>query len=117
MLVLRLEDGVLRAATCGFWGGETKEYPTCRIDLPVRGFFRLRKGPLNLVRPVPAAQAALEVVCGIPSMKRPLSDHRFLLEFAGAAAQAVPMHELQFHNRDDSFWSVVDELQGEGQKS
>ena len=43
MLVLRLSEGKLRAASCGFWGGETREFPTRRQDLEVAGLYRLRK--------------------------------------------------------------------------
>lgn len=108
MLVLRLDQGVTRAATCGFWGGETKDYPTKRIDLPVKALFRLRKGATNTLRRLDPAAAAFEVVCGIPSMVRPKSDYRGILDMASEVASRVPFYELQFHKNDDSFWSVID---------
>ena len=110
MLILRLEDGVIRAASCGFWGGETKAYPTKKIDLPVKGFFRLKKGEKNRARRLDPIEAALEIVCGIPSMERPKRDYRFILDLASEAVARTPSYELEFHKEDDSFWGVIDEL-------
>jgi len=108
MLVLRLADGELRAATCGFWGGETKCYPTRRIELPIQAFFRLRKAERNRVSRLPDAIGVLDLICGVPSVARSAEQHQPTLEFASKAASQVAFHELEFHKNDDSFWSTID---------
>jgi len=110
MLMLRFSDGGLRAASCGFWGGETKEYASKPLDLPVAGFFRLRQGSENRLQPIRGAQRALDVVCQTPSMARRPHHHSAILDFASRAADAASFHELTFQKKDDSFWSVIDEL-------
>ena len=110
MLIIRISGGELRAATCGFWGGETRSYPSKAIDLPVAGLFRLKKGSENRLNPIPPALAALDIVCGVPNMTRPVAHHQFLLDFAAKVARMAPCHELNFHRRDDSFWSVIDDI-------
>jgi hypothetical protein len=110
MLVVRLVDGRLRAATCGFWGGGTTEYPTRRIDLEVRALFRLRKAAEVSVTRIEPARAALDVLASVPNMERPARDREFVLDFAKAAAGSAPFFELAFRKGDDSFWSVIDEL-------
>lgn len=110
MLILRYADGQLRAATCGFWGGETTVYPTKHLDLPIHGLYRLHKADSNRVERLSNATGAIDLVCQVPSMIRSALDHQRILDFMGRAAATVPFFELHFHKRDDSFWSTIDGL-------
>lgn len=110
MLVLRDVGGKLHAATCGFWGGETKSYPNQRIDLPVAAMLRLRKADSNSLKELRTVERVVDILCQVPNMQRPDRDRGFLLDFARFAATSVPFYELAFHKKDDSFWDLLSEI-------
>jgi len=110
MLIVREDQGRVVASTCGFWGGETRCYPSRRAEYPIAGFFRLVKDRTNRLIPMDASRGAFEIACNVPAVTRTSVENQAVLEVAARAAAATPSWFLHFHNRDASFWRCLDDL-------
>ena len=108
--VLRFDKGRLMAASCAFWGGETRDIPSKRYEFPIGGFFRLHKDVENRLVPMSKSRAAFEIACNVPGVERTLEEHGAVLDLATRAAAQSLTYDLHFSKNDSSFWRAIDDL-------
>ncbi|MFC2171262.1 hypothetical protein ACFLU6_01365 [Acidobacteriota bacterium] len=107
VVLVRCEDGI-HAKTCGFWGGETTEYPSLKLDVPIKAFFPLHKSEENRIVRMNRSKAVLTFLLNIPSVARTVPEQEGIFDLANAIAKTCPFYDFYFCKEDDSFWEVID---------
>jgi hypothetical protein len=105
----------VRAATAGLWGVEGSEgLVRLRrpVEMPVAAGFHLRQAAANRVRPLRRAGAALALLEATTLVRRDATAGGAALALASALAARLPLHEIEFSDRDGSFWTEVEQAIG-----
>jgi hypothetical protein len=108
LVAVRKQDGIWQAHGTPFWG-DLRAHPKTSASAPLQGVFGLVKAPQARVEPLPPVLAVADVVSSVPTVCIDPGPSAQLVDLCADLAACVPCYRLHFP-KNNSFWSVIDEL-------
>ena len=115
-LVLNDDFLVLRPEGVAWWADATPftnptQVPPSNQAMPLHGFFKLVQDKTVFLTQMTAAQAAGELMTGLPFVSGDADRLPRVMQRSAQIASTVPIYWLHFKN-DNSFWAVIDKQIG-----